>query len=161
MFHRSKKKSVTVGDAAPDFELPDQSGASVRLSAFRGRVVVLYFYPKDDTHGCIAESSDFRDNYPKFQSANAEVIGISSDTSDSHARFASKYKLPFRLLSDRDSAVRRLYGVPSTLGLIPGRVTYVIDPKGIVRAVFNSQFNPKSHVEQSLEALVTDAAARG
>ena len=161
MFHRSRKKSVEVGDAAPDFELPDQTGASVRLSAFRGKLVILYFYPKDDTHGCIAESSDFRDNYSRFQSANAEVIGVSSDTPESHARFAAKYKLPFRLLSDRGGAVRKLYGVPSTLGLIPGRVTYVIDPKGIVRAIFNSQFNPKSHVEQSLEALVTDAAARG
>ena len=152
--------TLQIGDTAPDFELPDQSGGKVRLSAFRGKAVVLYFYPKDDTYGCIAESSDFRDHYREFQSANAEVIGISSDSPESHIRFAKKYELPFRLLSDQDNAVRKLYGVPSTLGLIPGRVTYLIDQKGVVRAVFNSQFNPKSHVEQSLETLLADLSPK-
>lgn len=161
MFLSKKKKPVSVGDPAPDFELPDQTGAPVRLSAFRGKLVILYFYPKDDTYGCIAESSEFRDHYDEFRHANAEVLGVSSDSAESHARFASKYRLPFRLLSDRGNKVRRLYGVPSTMGLIPGRVTYFIDAQGRVRAVFNSQFNPKSHVSQSLETLLTDAATGG
>jgi len=153
MFCKSKKKAVETGDTAPDFELLDQAGVAVRLSSFRGRVVVLYFYPKDDTYGCIAESSDFRDHYPEFVSANAEVIGISSDSTESHARFAKKYGLPFRLLSDKDNSVRRLYGVPATLGVLPGRVTYVVDADGNVSDIFNSQFNPKSHVAESLRAL--------
>jgi thioredoxin-dependent peroxiredoxin len=152
MFGR-RRKPVDVGDKAPDFELKDQNGQSLRLSALLGKTVVLYFYPKDDTYYCVAESIDFRDHYPQFTSGNAEVIGVSSDSSDSHTRFAAKYKLPFRLLSDPGGKLRRLYGVPATLGVIPGRVTYVIDPEGIVRKIVNSQFNPKSHVEEALEAL--------
>ncbi|MBV9080873.1 MAG: peroxiredoxin [Elusimicrobia bacterium] len=150
---RCSKKPIQVGDVAPDFELPSQTGQPVRLSSFRGRTVVLYFYPKDDTYGCIAESCDFRDHHSDFTGSNAEIIGISSDAPASHARFAEKYKLPFLLLSDEDSAVRDLYGVPSTLGLIPGRVTFVIDPQGVVRSVFNSQFQPHSHVAQALRVL--------
>ncbi len=160
MFNLCKKKPIEVGDIAPDFELLDQAGQIVRLSQFRGRTVVLYFYPKDDTYGCIAESSDFRDHYPEFKSANAEVLGISSDSPDSHARFADKYQLPFRLLSDIGAEVRLLFGVPSTLGLIPGRVTYVIDADGKVQFIFNSQFNPKSHVSQSLETLASGSSSK-
>lgn len=152
MFGR-RKKAVEVGHKAPDFELNDQNGQPVRLSSFRGKTVVLYFYPKDDTYYCVAESIDFRDHYTEFVSGNAEVIGVSSDSSASHTQFASKYKLPFRLLSDVAGKVRRLYGVPATFGMIPGRVTYVIDADGIVRKIVNSQFNPKSHVDEALEAL--------
>ena len=152
MFGR-RKKPVAVGDKAPDFELLDQNGAPVRLSSFRGKTVVLYFYPKDDTYYCVAESVDFRDHYSELTSGNAEVIGVSSDSSDSHLQFAAKYKLPFRLLSDSSGQVRRLYGVPATFGMIPGRVTYVIDGGGIVRKIVNSQFNPKSHVAEALDAL--------
>ena len=148
-----KRKAVAVGDKAPDFELLDQKSAPVRLSSLRGKTVIVYFYPKDDTHYCIAESADFRDHYPEFTSANAEILGISSDSSDSHARFAAKYGLPFRLLSDPGGKIRRAYGVPATFGMIPGRVTYVIDPDGIVQRIVNSQFNPKSHVAEALDAL--------
>ena len=150
----SGTSSVQPGDTAPDFELPDDSGQIVRLSGFRGRkAVVLYFYPKDDTPGCTKEACTFRDQYQDFADAGAEVVGVSSDSSDSHARFASKYHLPFRLVADRDGAVRKRYGVPATLGLLPGRVTYVIDKQGTVRHVFNSQFQAAQHVAEAMQAL--------
>ncbi len=148
--------AIKVGDTAPDFTLPNQAGETVTLSGFRGqRAVVLYFYPKDDTPGCTVESCSFRDSYENFVAAGAEVIGISSDSTDSHKAFAQKHNLPFTLVSDRGSAVRQAYGVPATLGLLPGRVTYIIDKDGQVRHIFNSQFNPKGHVEQAMGILKT------
>ena len=146
--------AITKGTLAPDFELPDQKGRIVRLSQFRGRrPVVLYFYPKDDTSGCTAEACKFRDDSPGFEVAEAKIIGISDDSSESHGRFAAKYKLPFTLLSDKGGSVRKLYGVKKTLGIIPGRVTFVIDREGIVRHVFSSQMNATKHVTEALEAL--------
>jgi peroxiredoxin Q/BCP len=145
---------VGVGDEAPDFELLDQAGHAVRLRDFRGkRPVVLYFYPKDDTPGCTKEACSFRDQYEDFRAVGAEVIGVSSDSPESHSRFVQKYELPFRLLSDRRGVVRKAYGIPATLGLIPGRVTFVIDPKGVVRHVFNSQSQATRHVSEALETL--------
>jgi peroxiredoxin Q/BCP len=145
---------VKVGDRAPDFSLPDASGRAVSLGDFRGkRPVVLYFYPKDDTPGCTKEACTFRDQYEDFKSVGAEVIGVSSDSPESHQKFATKYSLPFTLLSDRGGKVRKLYGVPATLGLIPGRVTFVIDTGGVVRHVFNSQAQAAKHVEESLATL--------
>lgn len=145
---------VNVGDTAPDFTLPSQSGELVSLKDFMGKKsVVLYFYPKDDTPGCTTEACAFRDSYEVFKDAGAEVIGVSDDSPTSHQKFAAKYKLPFTLVSDTGSKVRKLYGVPSTLGLLPGRVTYVIDKSGIVRHIFNSQLNFKGHVEESLKTL--------
>lgn len=146
---------IKVGDTAPDFTLTSQSGASVSLNNFRGKKsVVLYFYPKDDTPGCTKESCAFRDQYEVFNKAGAEVIGVSSDSPESHQKFAAKYNLPFTLLSDTGNQVRKLYGVPSDfLGLLPGRVTYIIDKQGIVQHIFNSQFNFNKHVEESLKTL--------
>lgn len=146
--------AIKVGDSAPDFTLRSQSGESVTLSSFKDqKAVVLYFYPKDDTPGCTTESCTFRDSFQDFQDLGAEVIGISSDSPDSHQKFASKYSLPFTLVSDTDSSVRKSYGVPATLGLLPGRVTYVIDKNGTVRHLFNSQFTPKKHVDEALAVL--------
>lgn len=146
--------SVQVGDTAPEFTLPSQSGEPVSLKDFIGKKsVVLYFYPKDDTPGCTAEACAFRDSYEVFQEAGAEVIGVSDDSSASHQNFASKYRLPFILVSDSGKQIRKLYGVPSTLGLLPGRVTYIIDKNGIVRHIFNSQFNFKGHIEEALKTL--------
>lgn len=146
--------SVKVGDTAPDFTLASQSGTSVSLKNLSSnKCVVLYFYPKDDTPGCTTESCAFRDQYKVFKSAGAEVIGISADSPESHQRFAAKYQLPFTLLSDSDNKIRKLYGVPSTLGLLPGRVTYVIDQHGVVQNIFNSQFNFKGHIKESLIIL--------
>ncbi len=146
--------SVNVGDIAPDFTLPDQNGRPVSLKDFQGKKsVVLYFYPKDDTPGCTAESCEFRDRYQVFQDAGAEVIGISGDSTASHQQFASKYQLPFTLLSDSKNEVRKLFGVPSTLFVLPGRVTYIIDSQGVVRHIFNSMMDFKGHVEESLKTL--------
>jgi peroxiredoxin Q/BCP len=144
------------GERAPDFTLPDQDGNPVSLSGFLGRKnVVVYFYPKDDTPGCTRESCAFRDQFTAFSDAGAEVIGISSDSSASHKAFARKHDLPFRLLSDEAGQVRRAYRVPSTLGLLPGRVTYVIDRQGVIRHAFNSQLAPTRHVEEALAVLRT------
>jgi peroxiredoxin Q/BCP len=147
-------EKVRVGDKAPDFTLPDQTGALVSLKDFVGsKIIVLYFYPKDFSRGCTAEACAFRDSYDIFVEAGAQVIGISSQSVDSHKRFAILNKLPFVLLSDEDGKVRQLYGVPSALGLLPGRVTYIIDKKGTVRHVFSSQLNPTKHIEEALRIV--------
>lgn len=145
-------KGIGVGDVAPDFTLPDQDGASVRLSDQRGRVVVLYFYPADETKGCTAEACGFRDAYERFTEAGATVIGVSSDRVEKHRSFADHHRLPFRLLSDGGGKVRRRYGA-TMLGLIPGRVTYVIDPEGVVRHTFTSMLNTDGHVAAALDTV--------
>ena len=145
---------IGVGDVAPDLTLRSQSGDQVNLKQLLDRsVVVLYFYPKDNTPGCTAEAKAFRDSHQVFREVGAEVIGVSSDTVDSHRDFASKCDLPFTILSDEGGKVRKLYGVPSTLGFLPGRVTYVIDSKGVVRHVFSSQTSPARHVEEAVKVL--------
>lgn len=150
--------AIKIGDLAPDFTLTTQNGESVSLSSFRGKKsVVLYFYPKDDTPGCTAESCAFRDRYQVFQDAGAEVIGISGDSAASHAQFASKHQLPFILVSDANNAVRQKFGVPNTLWVMPGRVTYVIDQEGVVRHVFDSMLDFQAHVDQALKTLTAIA----
>ena len=145
---------IQAGDKAPDFTLPAQSGEPVRLKDRLGeRVVVLYFYPRDDTRGCTAEACAFRDSHEVFAEAGAEVIGISSDSVDRHAAFAGRHELPFTLLSDQGGRVRKLYGVPAVLGLLPGRVTYVIDREGTVRHVLNSMTNISQHVSDALDEV--------
>jgi peroxiredoxin Q/BCP len=153
---------VKPGERAPEFSLPDAEGRSFRLSERRGKTpVVLYFYPKDDTPGCTREACGFRDQYEDFQRLGAEVVGVSSDSSASHQRFAAKHRLPFTLLGDAGGAVRKLYGVPANLGgLIPGRVTFVIDRDGVVRHVLNSQLDAKRHIAESLQSLEAQAAGR-
>jgi thioredoxin-dependent peroxiredoxin len=148
------KQSVEVGDAAPDFTLPSQSGEQVRLSdVWKRGPVVLYFYPKDETPGCTAEACTFRDSYEAFTEAGAEVVGVSSDSVTSHESFAARHRLPFVLLADEGGRVRKQYGVRPTLGILPGRVTYVIDGKGVVRHVFSSQTGVQRHVHEALDAL--------
>ena len=147
-------RGIQVGDKAPDFTLPSQSGEQVRLQDRIGeRVVVLYFYPKDNTSGCTAEACAFRDSHEAFSDAGAEVIGVSSDSSGKHAGFASKHQLPFTLLADQGAKIRKAWGVPAVMGLIPGRVTYVIDRTGTVRHVFNSMTNIDGHVGEALEVV--------
>jgi peroxiredoxin Q/BCP len=145
--------AIQVGDKAPDFTLSSQSSEPVTLSSFQGKWVVLYFYPKDDTPGCTAESCAFRDSYDVFRDAGAEVIGISGDSPASHQKFAAKYNLPFTLVSDSNNQVRKAFGVPNAMLLLPGRVTYVIDPQGTVRHIFNSMMDFNAHVDQALNAL--------
>ncbi len=149
-----KHRTIRVGDQAPNFRLPDQSGQQVSLQDFIGKSnIVLYFYPKDDTPGCTAEACAFRDSYEVFKDAGAEVIGISSDSTNSHQQFAARYHLPFTLLSDAGGAVRKQYSVPTTFGLLPGRVTFVIDKLGVIRHIFNSQFAPQKHISEALKTL--------
>jgi len=146
--------TIKEGDRAPNFSLEAQDGRVVSLDDFRGeRSVVLYFYPRDFTIGCTAEAKTFTENYEKVKKMGAEVIGISSDSLESHSSFASECGVKYPLLSDRRGRVRELYGVKSSFGLIPGRVTFVIDKNGIVRRVFSSQISPKRHVAEALETL--------
>ena len=148
------QSKVEVGSTAPDFSLLSQSGQMVNLKDFIGeKPVVLFFYPKDDTPGCTKQACAFRDDYEGFGKLDAEVIGISSDSVESHRSFAAKHDLPYTLLSDEERKLRKLYGVPNTLGLFPGRVTYVIDTEGVVRRVFSSQLGVEKHVEEALKAL--------
>lgn len=145
--------SLQVGDKAPDFTLPDQSGGTVTLSDLLARkVVVLYFYPKDNTRGCTAEACSFRDSYESFTDAGAEVVGISSDSVESHEKFAGRHELPFVLLSDKDRAVRKQYKA-TTLGIAPGRITFVIDQEGVIRHAFSSMGNIGGHVDDALAVV--------
>jgi peroxiredoxin Q/BCP len=147
--------TVKVGDKAPEFKLPSQMGDDVTLSEFfEKRNVVLYFYPKDETTGCTKEACTFRDNYEELTKLGAEVIGVSGQSVESHISFASHYGLPFILLSDEGNKLRELYGVPSSMGIIPGRVTYIIDKKGMVRHIFNSQTQAQKHVEEAKKTLL-------
>ena len=147
-------RRIDVGDQAPDFTLTSRSGKQIQLSDLVARKnVVLYFYPKDDSPVCTAQACAFRDSYEAFTSAGAEVVGVSSDSTESHNRFAAEHKLPFLLLTDRGGEVRKRYGVPNTMGSMPGRATYVIDRQGVVRHVFSSQFNAKRHVTEALNTL--------
>ena len=144
---------LKVGDKAPNFSLPDQNGLKHSMKQYQGNWVLIYFYPKDETRGCTAQACSFRDNYEAFTDLGAEVIGISSDDVDSHQAFSSHHQLPFILLSDPNQKVRTLYGVPSTLGLLPGRVTYIIGKNGIIRHIFSSQFRPRKHITEAIEVL--------
>jgi peroxiredoxin Q/BCP len=146
---------VQVGERAPDFALRSQSDEEIHLSDYIGKKnVVLYFYPKDFTAGCTAEAKGFRENYQAFYDSETEVIGVSSDSVETHQRFSQKCGLPFNILSDAGKQVRELYGVSSIFGL-PGRVTFVIDKEGVVRHVFSSQLQPTKHIREALEALRT------
>ena len=143
-----------MGDPAPDFTLPDHQGNDVTLSGFLGESnVVLYFYPKDFSPGCTAQACFFRDNYEDFTDMGAVVIGVSGDSPESHKRFIEEHLLPFILLSDGENEIRKLYGATKGLGLLPGRVTYIIDKKGVVRHVFTSEINMRKHIDEALRIL--------
>lgn len=142
------------GQPAPSFVLPDASGDLVSLTDFIGqKAVVLFFYPKDETPGCTREACEFRDHHREFEAAGAEVLGVSSDSPASHHRFQERYGLPFRLLSDLDGRVRKAYGVSDLLGVLPRRVSFVIDRAGIIRFVHESQLRPRRHVTEALRML--------
>lgn len=145
---------LKVGQAIPEFSLPDQHGKLFNSEDLKGKKsFVLFFYPKDNTPGCTAEVCSFRDNYEAFTELGAEVVGISSDSKASHNRFSSKHKLPFILLSDLGGKVRKLFKVEGhLLNLLPGRETYVINKEGTVEMVFNS-INASRHMEKALKAL--------
>lgn len=148
-------KKLQVGSTIPTFELKDQNGKIFRSQEFLGKKnFVIYFYPKDETAGCTAEACSFRDDYEVFLEYDAEVIGISSDSETSHSDFARKYRLPFILLADTENKVKELFGVPrSFLGLLSGRTTYIVDKKGKIRHIYNSQIYVKKHVEEAINVL--------
>lgn len=150
---------LKVGDRAPEFELGTAAGKAVRLTELLAeKAVVLFFYPKDDSPGCTVESCTFRDRYDEFVEAGAAVVGVSSDSEASHDRFAKKHGLPMTLLSDPGGRVAEQFGVKATLGLLPGRATFVIDRRGIIRHVFSSQLRVNTHVAQALDVVRTIAA---
>jgi len=133
--------------------LVDASGVERRRDALGGKALVLFFYPKDDTPGCTMEACAFRDSYSDLQELGAEVWGVSGDDAASHRRFAAKHQLPFPLLVDQGNRLRKAFGVPSVLGLLPGRVTYVIDGSGVIRHVFNNLLDGPAHRREALEVL--------
>ena len=146
--------ALAIGDRIPSFKAIDAEGNDFDSDFIVGKKpLVVYFYPKDDTPGCTEQACSFRDQYELFRDLGAEVIGISSDTIVSHFKFIDKYKLPFILLSDSDKKIRTLFGVkPALFGLIPGRVTYVVDRDGVIQMLFDSM-SAKAHIPMALEAL--------
>jgi peroxiredoxin Q/BCP len=150
-----------VGEQAPDFTVTAHDGRRIALADLRGRVVVVFFYPKDNTPICTREACAFRDAHEEFVQAGAVVIGVSADSDDSHRQVAGSQRLPYLLVADVDGSLRRSFGVPKSFGLLPGRVTYVIDGEGIVRLIVNAQFQPHKHAREALEAVRSLQASSG
>ncbi|MFM7085545.1 MAG: peroxiredoxin [Cyanobium sp.] len=145
--------ALAPGDRAPLIALEDAEGVERRSDQLQGQPLVLFFYPKDDTPGCTAEACAFRDSYADLQALGVTVWGVSGDDAASHQRFAARYGLPFPLLVDRGNRLRQAFGVPSVLGLLPGRVTYVIDGAGVIRHVYNNLIDGPAHRREALQAL--------
>lgn len=147
--------TIDVGSIIPQFSLADQNGKLFAINSVIGKKnLVIYFYPKDDSPGCTAEACYFRDQFEVFSEVNALIIGISGQSVESHKKFAEKYRLSFTLLSDEGNKIRKLFGVPTNLlGLLPGRVTYVVDKSGTVVYIFNSQTQTSKHVDDALKIL--------
>jgi peroxiredoxin Q/BCP len=148
---------LKLGDRIPDISIPDENGKLFKLNKYIGKhPLVVYFYPKNFTPGCIKEACDFRDRYEDFKALNAEVIGISSDSESSHKRFKSRYKLPFIFLSDLDKKARNAFGVkPALLGLLPGRETFVFNKEGRLIMQYNN-LNAASHTTKALKKIKSD-----
>ncbi len=152
------EQTVHVGDIAPDFEVPSDTGELVKLSNYRGKKVILYFYPKDDTPGCTTQSCGFRDNYPVIEEKNAVVLGVSPDGVKSHAKFRTKFNLPFTLVVDTDNAISIAYGVwveKSYIGkkyMGIERSHFVIDEHGVIIGAA-VKVKPEESVERALAAL--------
>lgn len=146
--------AIKIGDTLPHFVTKDNNGNDFdSLTVIGQRPVVIYFYPKNDTPGCTAEACSFRDEYADFRELGAEIIGISSDSVESHQKFIQKYQLPFLLLADEGKKIRKLFGVPTALfGLLPGRVTYIADKTGTVRMVYDS-LSASGHITAALKAI--------
>ena len=147
-------KGIQKGDTIPAFSLPDQQGRVVTHEALLSSgPLVIFFYPKDDTPGCTVEACRFRDVHESFVELGAKVVGVSADSSERHLGFAGRHQLPYTLLSDTHNEMRRAFGVPCSLGILPGRTTYVFDREGIVQHVFNAQLKPLRHVSEALACV--------
>ncbi len=148
------ENQLILGDKLPHFILNNENHQPIDISAITGQFLIIYFYPKDDTPGCVKEACSFRDSFQDLVDAGAVVYGVSDDNPDSHFQFKQKYKLPFSLLSDNCGELRKLLGVPTDLfGLLPGRVTYVFNPEGRLIKVFKSQLSPQKHVKEALKII--------
>lgn len=141
------------GAKAPDFILEDQDGARIRLAAYHGKPVVLFFYPRDNSRGCTRQACAFRDSYREFRELGAVILGISRDGRESHQDFRSRNELPYPLLSDPDGSVARAFGVPRLLGVMPGRSTFVLDSSGVVRLAYTNHVNMESHRDEALRVV--------
>ena len=141
-----------IGDKIPKFTLKDQNG-NIRTSDKFNKPLVLFFYPKDDTPGCTIEACGFRDKYDLFKILGAEVWGINDGDSKSHLEFANKNKLQYPLLCDPNNILRRKFGIQKTLGIIEGRVTFIIDSKGIIIHIFEDLLNGPAHIKEAIKAL--------
>lgn len=145
--------ALKVGDKLPDFSAKDTNGNVFNSTDYIGKQsLVIYFYPKDETKVCTQQACNFRDSYQEFKDLGAEVIGISSDTVQSHIQFKSKFNLPFILLSDNNKKLRKLFGVENDFLIIPGRQTFVVDKNGFIIMVFNSM-SGTIHIEKALKVL--------
>ena len=144
--------TLKIGDQIPSFSLKDQNG-NIRTSNNLNKSLVLFFYPKDDTPGCTIEACGFRDKYDLFKILGAEVWGISNGSIQSHLGFANKNKLQYPLLCDRNNILRKKFGVPKKLGLIEGRVTYIINSDGIIIHIFEDLLNGPAHIKEAIKAL--------
>ncbi len=150
--------SLKLGDKLPHFILNDENHRPIDISCLTGKYLILYFYMKDDTRGCVREACGFRDAFRELVDAGALVFGVNSDRPDMHLQFKTKYELPFSLLSDTNGELRKLLGVPSDLlGLLPGRVTYIFNPEGCLIKVFKSQLSPEKHVKEALKAIAANS----
>lgn len=145
---------MQLGDNIPEFEVKDTNGNIISNNSLTGKNAVIFFYPKDESPVCTTEACSFRDNYSIFKNYNCEVIGISSDSGSSHKKFADKYNLQFPMISDKNDNLRKLFNVKANFfGLLAGRETFLIDSKGKIRLIFNSQLNANSHIEKTLDFL--------
>ncbi|GJD06368.1 Peroxiredoxin Q, chloroplastic [Galdieria sulphuraria] len=145
---------LQVGDKAPNFQLKDQDGNMVEIGDFIEKCsMVLFFYPKDKIYCCTRQACFFRDSMSYFDELNAKVFGISSDTVECHKSLAKEHQLSFTLLSDQGGKVRKLYGVPNTMFILPGRCTYIIDSNGIIRHIYSSQVKFANHVMEAKKSL--------
>ena len=150
---KETKMSLKIGDKLPFFTSVDSHGNNFELRDYIGQPLVIYFYPKDETRVCTEQACSFRDNYEEFKELGAEIIGISSDSVQSHTNFKNKFNLPFILLSDENKAIRKMFGVSKDyLGLIDGRTTFVADKNGIIQFVFDST-SGKIHIKKALKIV--------
>ncbi len=145
--------ALKVGSKIPEFSLIDQSGIQRSNKDLEGRNLVLFFYPKDDTPGCTIEACGFRDKYDLFKILGAEVWGVSQGSQSSHLDFATKNKLQYPLLCDASNSLRKSFGVPKKLGMIEGRVTYIIDSKGTIRHIYEDLLNGPAHIKEAVRVL--------
>ncbi len=150
--------SLQAGMPAPDFTAPTTNDQTIHLSDYRGRKVVLYFYPKDDTPGCTVEACGLRDQYEKIQELGAEVLGVSIDNTSSHQQFTQKYKLPFQLVADTDKSITETYGVLNEKWNMAKRITFLIDEQGRIQKIFDT-VKPDKHPQEILDALRSNTMA--